>query len=66
MPDHELVLLAALIADGNLTQNTPRFCLRRGFSGRCLSSQLRPAGLGARLNVPAKGHGDGDALERTR
>ncbi len=25
MPDHELVLLAALIADGNLTQTTPRF-----------------------------------------
>ena len=26
MPDHEVVLLAALIADGNLTQRTPRFC----------------------------------------
>jgi replicative DNA helicase len=26
MPDHELVMLAALIADGNLTQRTPRFC----------------------------------------
>ena len=26
MPDHEIVLLAALIADGNLTQRTPRFC----------------------------------------
>jgi replicative DNA helicase len=26
MPDHEVVLLAALIADGNLTGNTPRFC----------------------------------------
>jgi replicative DNA helicase len=25
MPDHELVLLAALIADGNLTTTTPRF-----------------------------------------
>ncbi len=25
MPDAEIVLLAALIADGNLTQNTPRF-----------------------------------------
>jgi len=26
MSDHDLVLLAALIADGNLTQRTPRFC----------------------------------------
>ena len=26
MPDHELVMLAALIADGNLTNSTPRFC----------------------------------------
>jgi replicative DNA helicase len=25
LPDHELVLLAALIADGNVTQSTPRF-----------------------------------------
>jgi replicative DNA helicase len=30
MPDHEIVLLAALIADGNLTQRTPRFCLGDG------------------------------------
>jgi replicative DNA helicase len=30
MPDHELVLLAALIADGNLTQTTPRFCFGEG------------------------------------
>jgi replicative DNA helicase len=26
LPDHELVLLAALIADGDLTGSTPRFC----------------------------------------
>jgi replicative DNA helicase len=26
LPDHEIVLMAALIADGNLTQRTPRFC----------------------------------------
>src|ERR1700742_1367585 len=26
VPDHELVLMAALIADGNLTNRTPRFC----------------------------------------
>jgi replicative DNA helicase len=30
MPDHELVLLAALIADGNLRQRTPRFCFGHG------------------------------------
>jgi replicative DNA helicase len=30
MPDHELVLLAALIADGNLTQSTPRFAFGPG------------------------------------
>jgi replicative DNA helicase len=30
MPDHEIVLLAALIADGNLTQRTPRFCFGEG------------------------------------
>jgi replicative DNA helicase len=29
IPDHELVLLGALIADGNLTQRTPRFCFGR-------------------------------------
>jgi replicative DNA helicase len=28
MPDHELVLLAALIADGNVTERTPRFSFR--------------------------------------
>jgi replicative DNA helicase len=26
MPDHEIVLLAAMLADGNCTSNTPRFC----------------------------------------
>jgi replicative DNA helicase len=30
MPDHELVMLAALIADGNLNQRTPRFCFGTG------------------------------------
>jgi replicative DNA helicase len=29
VPDHELVLLAGLIADGNLTQSSPRFCFGR-------------------------------------
>ena len=26
MPDHEVVMLAALIADGSLTKNSPRYC----------------------------------------
>jgi replicative DNA helicase len=30
LPDHEIVLLAALIADGNLTNRTPRFCYGEG------------------------------------
>jgi replicative DNA helicase len=30
LADHEIVLLAALIADGNLTQRTPRFCFAEG------------------------------------
>ena len=30
MEDAEIVLLAALIADGNLTQGTPRFCFSQG------------------------------------
>ncbi len=30
MPDREIVLLGALIADGSLTQKTPRFCFGEG------------------------------------
>ncbi|MBS1882829.1 MAG: replicative DNA helicase [Actinobacteria bacterium] len=30
LPDQEIVLLAALIADGAITQRTPRFCYGRG------------------------------------
>ncbi len=50
MPDHELVLLAALIADGNLTQRTPRFCFGQGSP--VLSEVERAAGaLGLRLSA---------------
>ena len=35
MPDHEVVLLAALIADGNLTERTPRFCSARVGDPSC-------------------------------
>ncbi|HEX2126475.1 MAG TPA: replicative DNA helicase [Thermoleophilaceae bacterium] len=41
MPDHEPVLLAALIADGNLTQRTPRFCF--GFGSPVLPLVERAA-----------------------
>ena len=54
MPDHELVLLAALIADGNLTERTPRFCSGPGSSilpvveqaARELGLQVRDGGRG--------------------
>ena len=56
LPDHELVLLAALIADGNLTQSTPRFCFGDG-SPVVATVRRAAAALGARLNVVANGHG---------
>jgi replicative DNA helicase len=56
MPDHELVLLAALIADGNLTQSTPRFAFgpESAVAGDVAAAA---AAIGARLNIPADGHG---------
>jgi replicative DNA helicase len=56
LPDHELVLLAALIADGNLTQNTPRFAFGAGSP---VAAEVAAAAraIGVRLNVPAAGHG---------
>jgi replicative DNA helicase len=53
MPDHELVLLAALIADGNLTQRTPRFCFGEGSP---VEPEVRRAAetIGVRLG-PAHG-----------
>ena len=56
MADHEIVLLAALIADGNLTQNTPRFAF--GPESPVLSDVAAAAvAMGIRLNIPAVGHG---------
>ena len=49
MPDHEVVLLAALIADGNLTERTPRFCSGEGLARSCRSSS-RPPRLRLRLH----------------
>jgi replicative DNA helicase len=54
MPDHEIVLLAALIADGNLTQNTPRFCYGPG-SAVLPEVELAAAGMGLRLSAGSKG-----------
>jgi replicative DNA helicase len=59
MPDHEIVLLAGLIADGNLTNPTPRFCF--GSNSPVLDEVVEAAAaFGARVNIPAKGWGGGD------
>jgi replicative DNA helicase len=56
MPDHELVLLAALIADGNVTQSTPRFSFGAGSPLIPLVAAAAEA-AGARLNVTGTGCG---------
>ena len=56
MRDHEIVLLAALIADGNLTQRTPRFCF--GQDSPVLPVVERAAeamGLSLRTTAPSNG-----------
>jgi replicative DNA helicase len=54
--DEELVLLAALIADGNLTQKTPRFCF--GPGSPVLPEVERAAeAFGMRVRPVAGGHG---------
>ena len=56
LPDHELVLLAALIADGNLTQSTPRFAF--GPGSPVLGAVAAAAKeIGVQLHIPAAGHG---------
>jgi replicative DNA helicase len=56
MPDHELVLLAALIADGNLTQRTPRFSF--GSDSPVLAEVTQAAeAMGLRLNTTGAGNG---------
>lgn len=56
LPDHELVMLAALIADGNLTQRTPRFCFGEG-SPVLSEVERAAAAFGTRLRVTPSGHG---------
>jgi replicative DNA helicase len=56
LPDHELVLLAALIAAGNVTGSSPRFAFGQGSP--MVATVARAAEeIGVRLNVPAAGHG---------
>jgi replicative DNA helicase len=56
MHDRELVLLAALIADGNLTQSTPRFSF--GRASPVLSEVAAAATvIDVSLNLPPQGHG---------
>jgi replicative DNA helicase len=50
MPDHQIVLLAALIADGNLTQRTPRFCFGAG-SAVLPEVERAAAAMGLRLSM---------------
>ncbi|HVL97602.1 MAG TPA: replicative DNA helicase [Solirubrobacteraceae bacterium] len=67
MPDAELVMLAALLADGNLTERTPRFCW--GPDSPVVDEVAEAAeAMGARLHVPAAGWGTGTIStgDRTR
>ncbi len=60
LPDHELVLMAALIADGNLTQRTPRFCFGEG-SPVLAEVEQAAAAMGLRVHVAGGGeHGTAD------
>ncbi len=56
MADHDIVLIAALIADGNLTQNTPRFCF--GDDSPVLADVERAAAAyGLRVHLGERSHG---------
>ena len=63
MPDHEVVLLAALIADGNLTERTPRFCSAPGLRG---PARRRAGRRRARAAPPRRRRRDGDHQRRPR
>jgi replicative DNA helicase len=55
MEDHEVVLLAALIADGSIIRGTPMYCF--GAEGTKLVEEVRVAAgtIGAQFNVGADG-----------
>jgi replicative DNA helicase len=58
MPDHELVMLAALIADGSTIQGTPALCFGKG-SPVVEEVQAAAEAFGVRLRIPEKGWGEG-------
>jgi replicative DNA helicase len=58
MPDHELVMVAALIADGCLTRRTPTLAFGRD-SPVVEEVQAAAEAFGVRLRIPEKGWGDG-------
>ncbi len=65
MPDHEIVMLAALIADGSLTERTPRFCF--GPDSPVLDEvQEAAAAFGMRLHTSEGGARDRHDQRRTR
>ncbi len=56
LPDHEIVLLGALIADGALTQSTPSFCF--GADSRIFSEVEQAVGAyGVRMQLGSRSHG---------
>jgi replicative DNA helicase len=58
LPDHEIVLLAALIADGAITQLTPRFCFGEG-SGILGEVETAVQAYGVRMRISGgKSHGN--------
>ena len=54
MPDHELVLLTALIADGNLTERSPRFCSGPGSPVLAVVEEAARA-IGVRISSTSGG-----------
>ncbi len=56
LPDHEVVLLGALIADGALTQSTPSFCFGEGSRVVSIVEEAVSA-YGTKLNLGSRSHG---------
>ena len=54
LPDHEVVLLAALIADGNLTNRTPRFTFGQGSPVRA-TVETAAAAMGVQMRDDGRG-----------
>ncbi|HEU4392860.1 MAG TPA: replicative DNA helicase [Solirubrobacterales bacterium] len=56
LPDHEVVLLGALIADGSLTQSTPSFCFGEGSRVVGIVEEAANA-YGTKLKLGRRTHG---------